>query len=119
MQLEEEKTLHMLPHRPKEEPPSLEHLGLKPARILQQKREEPSSRFDKKTKEVSPETPPRPNRPSLTLSDYSKVERANKYLTYKQKPLSQEKEKNEFSLQGLQLPPVKLDDKEVGFIRLC
>lgn len=81
-------------------------LLLKPDRFLQQKRD-----LDDDTKNTPYHTPPRVNRPSLSLGDYSKLEKG-KYFFYKSNSSSQENEPQKLSIDDLSLP--KIDSIEVN-----
>lgn len=111
IELDEEKTINgikktLVNSRLSDEPSvSL----LKPDRLHQQKRE-----LDDDVKNSPFHTPPRVSRPSLSLGDYSKLEKG-KYFFYKSNASSfQENESQKVSIDDLSLP--KIDSIEVNYM---
>lgn len=105
MEMDEVKTIHGI-HKLI---PNLEEMDLKPSRVLQQKRESSPDLVNQKRPSLgdsAPQTPPRPHRQSLSLSEYSKMEKKNHYLPHKSSQL-QEKEVQRFSFKDIQLPKIE------------
>ena len=105
MEMDEVKTIHGI-HKLI---PNLEEIHIKPSRIFQQKRDSIPNKSHRKIpclKDNVPQTPPRPHRHSLSLSDYSKMEKKNNYLPHK----SAQSHKKEFqclSFEDIQLPKME------------
>ena len=100
MELDEEKTRHdiskLFPPPPSSliqsnstilEKPTSEKVLMKPARVLQQKRERPSLQAGEKKnithEEETPSTPPQTKKAELSLSQYTALEKKNNYLPTK------------------------------------